>query len=144
MAVGAGATVWAMNKAGEAARRLSPVSLAGSAARSALDLGDAVRYFADEVRAGMAEREFQLRAGLGLDSGAAPPPLRAGRTTAPSGESAEYRAIAPAPGMPETGPVRRLTPRQTPDALETTPDPHEAGLHGSHPRRGSIPNRKDH
>ncbi|MCD0481212.1 DUF6167 family protein [Streptacidiphilus sp. ASG 303] len=147
MAVGAGATVWAMNKANEAARRLTPASLAGTAARGALDLGDAVRSFAGEVRAGMAERELELRADLGLDGTAVlppPPPRRA--LGAPSHPADEYRAIAPAPGLPGAGPVRRLDPqnRQTPSALETTPDPHEAGLRGRRPRRGSTHNRKDH
>jgi len=142
MAVGAGATVWAMGKANEAARRLTPTSLAGTAARGALDLGDAVRGFAGEVRAGMAEREQQLRADLGLDGSAVLPPRRA--LAAPREPAVEYRAIAPAPGMPGAGPVRRLTPVTTPPALETNPDPREAGLRGRRPRRGSTHNRKDH
>ncbi|AXI80717.1 DUF6167 family protein [Peterkaempfera bronchialis] len=148
MAVGAGATVWAMSKANDAARRLTPTGLAGTAARGALDLGDAVRQFTGEVRAGMAERERELRTDLGLDGSAvlpAPPPRRA--PAAPREPAVEYRAIAPAPGLPGAGPVRRLAPqqnRQTPAALETTSDPREAGLRGRRPRRGSTHNRKDH
>lgn len=145
MAVGAGATVWAMGKANQAARRLTPTGIAGTAARGALELGDAVRHFADEVRAGMTEREEQLRADLGLDGSAVlppPPPRRA--LAAPREPAVEYRAIAPAPGMPAAGPVRRLTPRTTPPALETTSDPREAGLRGRRPRRGGTHNRKDH
>ncbi|MFJ6213679.1 DUF6167 family protein [Streptomyces sp. NPDC092296] len=144
MAVGAGATVWAMNKANEAARRLTPDSLAGTAARGALNLGEAVRSFAGEVRTGMAEREYQLRADLGLDGTAVPPAAQRRPALAAPGEPVEYRAIAPAPGMPGAGPVRRLTSPKPPLALESTPDPHEAGLRGRRPRRGSTHNRKDH
>jgi hypothetical protein len=67
MAVGAGATVWALNKANQVARSLTPGSLADSAARGAVDAGEAVRSFAGEVRAGMAQRELELNRQLGLD-----------------------------------------------------------------------------
>lgn len=67
MAVGAGATVWTINKANRVARSLTPGSLADSAARGAVDLGGAVRSFAGEVRAGMLQRELELNRELGLD-----------------------------------------------------------------------------
>ena len=76
MAVGAGATVWTINKANQVARSLTPGSLADSAARGAVDLGAAARSFAGEVRAGMLQRELELNRELGLDGSvlAAPGP----------------------------------------------------------------------
>jgi hypothetical protein len=40
--------------------------------RSLAGLGDSVRAFADDVRAGMAEREYELSAALHEDKGAGP------------------------------------------------------------------------
>ncbi len=129
MTVGAGAAVWAMNKANEATRRLTPDSLSGTAARGALQLGDAAKRFALEVRAGMAEREEQLRSDLGLDGTAVvePPrrrltlsqPSAGGTPTAGGG----YRAISAAPGSPAAAlpPSRTATPEiiaSTPRQLE--------------------------
>ncbi|MBC3841624.1 hypothetical protein GXW82_19205 [Streptacidiphilus sp. 4-A2] len=76
MAVGAGATVWTINKANKVARSLTPGSLADSAANGAAELGDAARSFAAEVRAGMLQRELELNRELGLDGSvlAAPGP----------------------------------------------------------------------
>lgn len=67
MAVGAGATVWTLNKAQQVARSITPGSLADSAARGAVDAGSAVRSFAGEVRSGMLQRELELNRQLGLD-----------------------------------------------------------------------------
>ncbi|MFC1415986.1 DUF6167 family protein [Streptacidiphilus cavernicola] len=67
MAVGAGATVWTLNKAQRLARSITPGSLADSAARGAVEAGSAVRSFTGEVRAGMLQRELQLNRELGLD-----------------------------------------------------------------------------
>jgi hypothetical protein len=67
MAVGAGATVWTLNKAQQVARSITPGSLADSAARGAVDAGSAARSFAGEVRAGMLQRELELNRQLGLD-----------------------------------------------------------------------------
>ena len=67
MAVGAGATVWTINKANQVARSLTPGSLADTAAQGAVELGGAVRSFAGEVRAGMLQRELELNRELGLD-----------------------------------------------------------------------------
>ncbi|WP_441247274.1 DUF6167 family protein [Kitasatospora sp. McL0602] len=132
MAVGAGATVWAMNKANDAVQRLTPDSLSGTAARGALHLGDAAKRFAADVRAGMTEREEQLRADLGLDGTAVvePRPRRALRR-----DGGEYRAISAAPGAPAAALPPARTPRGT-RSIETTP------------RRldelpGGTPNRKD-
>ncbi|GAA1238481.1 hypothetical protein GCM10009665_30860 [Kitasatospora nipponensis] len=130
MTVGAGAAVWAMNKANEATRRLTPDSLSGTAARGALHLGDAAKRFAQDVRTGMAEREEQLRADLGLDGTAVLEPApRRRRTAAPRG--AEYRAISAAPGSPGVA----LPPSRagsTPPALTSTPRQLEQ-RRGKHP-----------
>ncbi|MEY9963897.1 hypothetical protein ABIA33_001931 [Streptacidiphilus sp. MAP12-16] len=77
MAVGAGATVWTLNKANRVVRSLTPGSLADSAARGAVDLGEAVRSFAGEVRSGMAQRELELNRQLGLDGSVLAAPGRA-------------------------------------------------------------------
>jgi hypothetical protein len=134
MAVGAGATVWAMSKANEAVHRLTPDSLSGTAARGALHLGDVAKRFASDVRAGMAEREAELRADLGLDGTAVVEPPR---RRAPLRGEPTYRAISAAPGtsaaaLPSPR-ARRATPRATepmPRQLDQLP--------------GSTPNRKDH
>ena len=60
IALGAGAGVYAVREASRAAQKLSPTSLLGSLAAQ-------VSEFVDEVRAGMHERESQLRHDLGLD-----------------------------------------------------------------------------
>jgi hypothetical protein len=46
---------------------LTPSSLAGSVTGALSGLTDAVRGFGTEIRLGMAEREAELRSGLGLD-----------------------------------------------------------------------------
>jgi hypothetical protein len=46
---------------------LTPSSLAGSVVGALGGLGDAIRDFGLDVRIGMAEREAELRTGLGLD-----------------------------------------------------------------------------
>ena len=130
MAVGAGATVWAMNKANEAVHRLTPDSLSGTAARGALHLGDAAKRFAGDVRAGMAEREEQLRGELGLDGTAVVAPRGPG---ALRGEP-EYRAISAAPGRPAAALPPSSSARTTRSAIEQTP-------RRALPSRGS--NRKD-
>ncbi|MGF1431285.1 DUF6167 family protein [Kitasatospora sp. LaBMicrA B282] len=119
MTVGAGAAVWAMNKANEATRRLTPDSLSAGAVRGALQLGDAARQFALDVRAGMAEREEQLRSDLGLDGTAVvDPPTR--RPIAGAPRTLTGRAIEAAPGRP---PVVALPPSRTttPHVIASTP-----------------------
>ena len=132
MAVGAGATVWAMNKANEAVHRLTPDSLSGTATRSALHLGDAAKRVAADVRAGMTEREEQLRADLGLDGTAVvdPQPRRALR------RDAGHRAISAAPGSPAVALPPTRSTRTTPRAIEPTPRQLDE-------LPGGTPNRKD-
>ncbi|WP_406196492.1 DUF6167 family protein [Kitasatospora sp. NBC_01560] len=147
MAVGAGATVWAMNKANEAVHRLTPDSLSGTATRGALQLGDAAKRFAQDVKAGMAEREEQLREDLGLDGTAVVEPRRSARpsraATLPGRRSAlplpgepQYRAISAAPGSPAAALPPSSSARTTP-AIEKTP-------RRALPQPGGTPNRKDH
>ncbi|MEU4095439.1 DUF6167 family protein [Streptomyces sp. NPDC026673] len=62
---GAAAGVWATNKVHRKIRSLTPESLAAKAADKALEAGDRLRTFAQDVRAGMAEREEQLNDQLG-------------------------------------------------------------------------------
>ncbi|MCF2529055.1 DUF6167 family protein [Yinghuangia soli] len=85
MAVGAGAGMWAARKVKDKAQKYTPEGVADNVT----GLGDAIRYFADEVRAGMAEREAELYRAIGADvTAAAAPPVLPG--------SREYRALPPA------------------------------------------------
>jgi hypothetical protein len=63
IALGATAGVLVVRKLQKTARAYTPAGLADRAE----GLGAGLRYFADEVRAGMAERELELRDALGLD-----------------------------------------------------------------------------
>jgi hypothetical protein len=63
---GAATGVWATTKVNRALRRLSPESLAATAADRALETGARLRTFAHDVRAGMAQREVELQDALGL------------------------------------------------------------------------------
>ncbi|MDI2132091.1 DUF6167 family protein [Yinghuangia seranimata] len=81
MAVGAGAGMWAARKVKDKAQKYTPEGVADNVT----GIGDAIRYFADEVRAGMAEREAELYRAIGADVTAAaapplpPPPMLTGR-----------------------------------------------------------------
>ena len=68
VAVGATVGVLVVRKVSKAAQAYTPTGLAASAA----GVGDSLRYFADQVRAGMAEREAELRDALGIDEDTAP------------------------------------------------------------------------
>ncbi|MFJ8624542.1 DUF6167 family protein [Kitasatospora sp. NPDC093550] len=140
MAVGAGATVWAMNKANEAVHRLTPDSLSGSAARGALHLGDLAKQFAQDVKAGMAEREEQLKDDLGLRGTAVVEPRTARRVL--RGEP-QYRAISAAPGSPAAALPPARSARAVPDGARTTQTTEETPRRAL-PPRGGTPNRKDH
>ncbi|WP_328917110.1 MULTISPECIES: DUF6167 family protein [unclassified Streptomyces] len=67
---GAAAGTYATVKVNRAVRRLSPDSLALTAADRALETGARLRLFAQDVRAGMAQREGELHDALGLRTGA--------------------------------------------------------------------------
>ncbi|MEV6008458.1 DUF6167 family protein [Streptomyces sp. NPDC051976] len=63
---GAATGVWATTKVNRVLRRLTPESLAATAADRALETGARLRVFAQDVRAGMNERETELHDALGL------------------------------------------------------------------------------
>ena len=67
VALGATVGVLVVRKATQAASRLTPSGMAGGLAGALGGLGDAIRDFGAEVRAGMSEREDDLRTQLGLD-----------------------------------------------------------------------------
>ncbi|MCQ4082773.1 DUF6167 family protein [Streptomyces sp. RB6PN25] len=65
-AAGITAGVWATMKVNRAARRLTPDSLAATAADRAIEIGGRARQFAHDVREGMNRRELELNDALGL------------------------------------------------------------------------------
>ncbi|MCU1624046.1 MAG: hypothetical protein QOG99_269 [Frankiales bacterium] len=67
IALGATAGVLLVRKITQTAEKLTPPKLVGGALDN---LSDAIRQFGAEVREGMAEREQELRQGLGLDDDA--------------------------------------------------------------------------
>ncbi len=67
IAFGAVAGVLVVQRATRAAQRLTPAGLQSSVAGSMAGLTAAVSEFTELVREGMAEREEELRATLGLD-----------------------------------------------------------------------------
>lgn len=70
--VGAAAGIYVMRRLQQAAESLSPESLAASLSGVAAELGEALREFAVDVRAGMTERETELRLALGLSEDGLP------------------------------------------------------------------------
>ena len=64
LTLGATAGVLVVRKVTRTAQAFTPAALANSAG----GIGDSIRYFADQVRAGMVEREAELRDALGIDS----------------------------------------------------------------------------
>ncbi len=65
LTLGATAGVLVVRKITKTAQAFTPAGLAESAG----GIGDSIRYFADQVRAGMVEREAELRDALGIDAG---------------------------------------------------------------------------
>src|SRR4051794_5939628 len=65
--LGATAGVLIVRKLTRTAHSLTPAGMSESLGGALGNLGDSIREFAGEVRAGMAEREVELRASLGLD-----------------------------------------------------------------------------
>jgi hypothetical protein len=62
--IGTAVGVYAVTRLKKRAQVLAPESLQASADKMA----SAIRHFGDEVRAGMAERETELRDALGIDT----------------------------------------------------------------------------
>jgi Family of unknown function (DUF6167) len=76
IALGATAGVLVVRKLTKTAHAYTPAGLA----EGVQGLGASIRYFADEVRAGMAEREIELRDALGIDDDDAEPSTLHGRS----------------------------------------------------------------
>ena len=64
VAVGAAAGIYAVRKVQKTMHAYSPSGLAERAG----GLGESITAFAEEVRAGMADREAELREALGMDA----------------------------------------------------------------------------
>lgn len=79
IAVGAGAGVWAARKVKDKAYKYTPEGVADNVT----GIGEAIRYFADEIRAGMSEREQELYRAIGADVSAAALPPAPPRKTLP-------------------------------------------------------------
>ncbi len=67
IALGATVGVLVVRRATAAAAKLTPAGMAGGLTGALGGLSEAIRDFGTEVRAGMAEREDDLRTQLGLD-----------------------------------------------------------------------------
>ncbi len=78
-AAGLSTGIWATVKVNRAARRLTPDSLAATAADRAAELGARARRFALEVRDGMTEREAELGEALGIEPAEHPVQLPSGQ-----------------------------------------------------------------
>jgi hypothetical protein len=73
VALGATAGIVVARRLTRAASRLTPDGAAGQVSGALGRLTQTVREFADDVRAGMAERDGELREALGIDGNGAPP-----------------------------------------------------------------------
>ena len=69
LGMGAAAGIYLARKVAQTAEAFTPQGIATSLAESLAILGDAVRDFADDVRAGAAEREALLVDALGIETG---------------------------------------------------------------------------
>jgi hypothetical protein len=67
VALGATAGVLIVRKLTATAHKFTPAGVQSGIVGALGGLGDAIRDFGAEVRVGMAEREEELRSGLGLD-----------------------------------------------------------------------------
>ena len=63
LTLGATAGVLVVRKISKTAQAFTPAGLASNAG----GIGESIRYFADQVRAGMVERAAELRDALGID-----------------------------------------------------------------------------
>lgn len=68
LAMGVTIGVLVVRKVSAAAEKMTPAGIGGSIAEGLRDLADAIGDFGADVRAAMAERENELRAGTGLDA----------------------------------------------------------------------------
>jgi hypothetical protein len=66
--LGAAAGVLVVRRLTAVAQAVTPAGLSASLGESVRELGDAVRYFTEQVRAATAEREHELYTVLGVDT----------------------------------------------------------------------------
>ena len=95
VAVGAAAGVYAVRKVQKTLHAYSPSGLAERAG----GVGDQLRGFAEEVRAGMAQREAELREALGMEPADPDAPLT----------PAEAAGLTDHPASPAARPLARTT-----------------------------------
>lgn len=131
LAVGATVGVLVVRKVTTTAHAFTPAGLADRVA----GVGDSLRCFADEVRAGMAERESELREALGIDRGG--PGSEASGTGrgdpaaahGARGDNAELERAGP--GRPEAGRgsdgQHELSPAAAADVIERPTSPRRVG-----------------
>jgi hypothetical protein len=67
IALGATVGILVVRRASQAAARFTPAGVQTSVSGAFGGLGEAIRDFGADIRAGMAEREDELRVELGLD-----------------------------------------------------------------------------
>lgn len=72
LALGATVGVLVVRKVTKTAEAYSPSGVAAGLSNGMSDLGEGLREMAEVVRAGMAEREAELRYALGMDTGTLP------------------------------------------------------------------------
>ena len=121
MTLGATVGVLAVRRATRAVEALTPPALARSLSEAVSELAHAVGEFAVDVRQGMAEREAELRADLGLDDAGLDGRDLAGRDLA--GPDLDRRDLdgvglgaAPHPAL-GAGPARLELPGRHPDRI---------------------------
>jgi hypothetical protein len=68
IALGATAGVLIVRRLTRAAQQFTPEGVARNVSGAGGRVGEAVAAFVDEVRAGMADRESELRSALGIDA----------------------------------------------------------------------------
>jgi hypothetical protein len=122
---GAATGVWATVKVNRAVRRLRPDSLAATAADRALETGARLRLFAQDVRAGMAQRETELHDALGLRTQGHPQALPSPRTS-PGGSPGKDTPVLPAQDHDLPAPRRGIarSAHDAQDAYENRKDEH--------------------
>lgn len=78
LAMGVTIGILVVRKASRTAQQLSPDALASRAGGALTGVGQSIKAFATDVRAGMAQRETELRDGAGFDGklGAKPDDFR--------------------------------------------------------------------
>ncbi|MFI8852875.1 DUF6167 family protein [Streptomyces sp. 891-h] len=127
---GAAAGVWATTKVQRKIRSLAPDALALRAADKAVEGGNRLREFALDVRAGMVQRESELKDALGLSAGeadrfrelpAAQPASVASQRGKPLPRQQRKRQLGGAP-RPEAGRNPQAPPRD-PDRLDRQDQP---------------------